>query len=175
MDFPFSVMAFDEISSESSVSRFPAEPCTNTPKARALCFPMAVASARVTVSGTVVPPMPLGSLFLTGKVGYGEYKKIIRFFAYPHAASPGHGGKIRPAPGRCMPGALPKACPAHSAQRGNRRAGRAGGGLCAALGLWYEAGRAYPCSTFFTLKRPARAFCRWPAAGTEGAPVYAGP
>ena len=51
---------------------------------------------------------------------------------------------------------LPKACPAHSAQRGNRRAGRAGGGLCAALGLWYEAGRAYPRSTFFTLKRPAR-------------------
>ncbi|WP_304008887.1 hypothetical protein [Desulfovibrio piger] len=53
MDFPFSVMAFDEISSESSVSLFPAEPCTNTPKARALCFPMAVASARVTVSETV--------------------------------------------------------------------------------------------------------------------------
>lgn len=125
--------------------------------------------------GAAVPPMPLGSLFLTGKVGYGEYKKIIRFFAYPHAASPGHGGKIRPAPGRCMPGPLPKACPAHSAQRGNRRTGRAGGSLCAALGLWYEAGRAYPCSTFFTLKRPARAFCRWSAAGTEGAPVYAGP
>ena len=38
-------------------------------------------------------PMPLGSLFLTGKVGYGEYKKIIRFFAYPQLHPPDMAGR----------------------------------------------------------------------------------
>ena len=43
--------------------------------------------------GAAVPPMPLGSLFLTGKVGYGEYKKIIRFFAYPQLHPPDMAGR----------------------------------------------------------------------------------